>query len=60
MLFCMLIFGPITEEFFFRGAGLRGFGNGMAKIFAIVMTAIFLSGLIHANFDQLFSQVSLV
>ena len=45
-------FGPITEEFFFRGAGLRGLER-YGKIFAIVMTAI-LFGLFHANFDQLF------
>lgn len=44
--------GPITEEFFFRGAGLRGLER-FGKIFAIVMTAI-LFGLFHANFDQLF------
>ena len=44
--------GPVTEEFFFRGAGLRGLER-YGKVFAIAMTAI-LFGLFHANFDQLF------
>ena len=52
MLLYAGFFGPITEEFFFRGAGLRGLER-YGKIFAIVMTAI-LFGLFHANFDQLF------
>ena len=52
MLLYAGFFGPITEEFFFRGAGLRGLER-YGKVFAIVMTAI-LFGLFHANFDQLF------
>ena len=44
--------GPVTEEFFFRGAGLRSLER-YGKVFAIAMTAI-LFGLFHANFDQLF------
>ena len=39
MLLYAGFFGPITEEFFFRGAGLRGLER-YGKIFAIVMTAI--------------------